>query len=124
MQPTDHHKVLARAAQILEHNGIFHGDFIPDPFNRRMTIPDHLRPMSVRAALNCAVTGDPRLPSNASWAALRVLARTVLVKNEPAWSDSIEDAERHVDRWSDSVPAEYAVHMLRLLSGRALGVAA
>ncbi len=117
MKPTDRHAVLARAARIIENNGIHHGDYVADPFNRRTTTPHHQRPMSVVGALNCAVSGDPRIPSNLSWEALRTVARVVRVQGEPAWSESIEDQERHVEEWSDSQSAEYAVDMLWLLSG-------
>ena len=116
--PTDRHRVIAQAAHIIKTNGLWHGDWIPDPFNRRMDTPHHLRPMSVVAALNCASTGDPRTPSNLSWAAMRTVARVVRVNGEPAWSESIEDQERHVDNWSDSHTAAYVVDLLESISGQ------
>jgi hypothetical protein len=116
--PTDRHSVIAQAARIIETNGLWHGDYVPDVFNRRTSTPHHARPMSVVAALNCAVTGDPRTPSNLSWAALRTVARVVRVEGEPAWSESIEDQERHVDSWSDSHKAAYVIDMLLSISGQ------
>jgi hypothetical protein len=118
MQPTDHHTVLARAANILKTNGIHRGDYVADPFNRRSTTPHDTRPMSVVGAINCAVTDDPRTPSNLAWLAISALACVVLVNGEPAMSRSLEDQERHVDAWSDSVSADYAIHFLLNRAGQ------
>jgi hypothetical protein len=117
-QPTDRHGVLARAAQIIQAQGLNHGDFVLDPFNRRSTTSHRTRPMSVVGAIQCAVSGDPRTPSNLAWDAIITLSRVVQVDGQVAWSGSIEDRERHVEAWSDSVSADYAVEMLLLVSGR------
>jgi hypothetical protein len=123
-QPTDRAGVLARAALIIAHQGLHHGDFIPDPFDRRLSTPHYLRPMSVVGAINCAVSGDPRIPSNLSWAAIRLVGRMVLVDGEPAAADTIEALERHVDNWSDDHSAAQVVEGLRLLAGRSATQAA
>jgi hypothetical protein len=117
-QPTDRAGVLARAALIIAHQGKHSGDFIPDPFNRRSSSPHYLRPMSAVGAINCAVSGDPRIPSNLSWAAVRLLGRMVLVDGDRAADDSIEVLERHVDAWSDDNSAVQVVATLRMLAGR------
>ncbi len=116
-QPTDPHGVLARAAQTLSLHGLYHGDFVVDPFNRRSDRPHYLRPMSAVGAIQCAVTQDPRTPSNLAWQALQLLAKVVVVNGEPARSGSIEDCERHVERWSDSNSREHVTQTLRLLAG-------
>jgi hypothetical protein len=117
-QPTDRHGVLAEAARIIQANGLHHGDFVLDPFNRRSTTPHRTRPMSVVGAIQCAVSGDPRTASTLAIEAIAVLSSLVQVNGQPAWSGSIEDRERHVEAWSDSVSAEYAAKMLLLVSGR------
>lgn len=117
-QPTDPRAVLARAAQIIALHGLYHGDWVLDPFNQRSNRPHYLRPMSAAGAINCAVSNDPRTPSNLSWAALQLLASVVQVHGEPARSSSIEDCERHVERWSDASSREHVVQALRLLAGR------
>ncbi len=116
--PTSRAGVLARAALIIAHQGLHHGDFIPDPFDRRSSTPHYLRPMSAVGAINCAVSGDPRIPSNLSWAAIRLLGRMVLVHGDQAADNSIEVLERHVDAWSDASSPGEVVTMLRLLAGR------
>jgi hypothetical protein len=117
-QPTDRSAVLARAAQIIARHGLYHGDYVVDPFNRRSDRPHYLRPMSAVGAINCAVSEDPRTPSNLSWAALQLLAGVVLVDGELARSGSIEDCERHVEAWSDASSREHVAQTLRLLAGR------
>lgn len=117
-QPTDARAVLARAAQIIALHGLHHGDYVVDPFNRASRSPHYLRPMSAVGALNCAVTRDPRTPSNLAWQALRLLAEVVLVDSEPAWSANIEDCERHVEAWSDASSDTHVVHTMRLLAAR------
>jgi hypothetical protein len=127
-QPTDARAVLARAAQIIALHGLHRGDYVADPFNRVSRSPHYLRPMSAVGALYCAVTRDPRTPSNLAWQALRLLADVVLVDGEPAWSDSIEDCDRHVDAWADASSEAHVVYTMRLLAGekarRALTVVA
>lgn len=116
-QPTDRFAVLAAAAQIIALNGLHHGDHVADPFNQRSHTAHWLRPMSVVGAINCAVSQDPRTPSNLAWRTIQLLARSVRVDGETARSDSIEDCERHVEAWSDENLAGLVVHVMRYLAG-------
>lgn len=110
--------VFAGAAKLTSLYGIHRGDLVEDPYSRRLQSPVHQRPMSVVGALNCAVSGDPRIPSNLSWAALVQLGTRVRVDGESAEGESLEDFQRHVEAWSDVTPKETAIAVLRLLSGR------
>ncbi|MEU3700948.1 hypothetical protein AB0E82_01845 [Streptomyces anulatus] len=89
------------AARLLAANGHFQGDYLPDPFDREMCVPHFLRPLSIVAALRCAVSGDPHETSLLSDAALGVLALRLEVNGEgPFWGD-IFSLEFHVAAWGD-----------------------
>jgi hypothetical protein len=117
-QPTDRHAVLAKAAQIIQTNGLHHGDFVADPFNRTSRTPHCKRPMSVVGAIRCAVAGDPHIESALAWEAITTLSRIVRVDGEPAWPGAIADRERHVEEWSDRSTASFVINTLMLASGR------
>lgn len=110
--PTTISEVLGQAAQLIRTNGLHLGDYVADPFNRRLSTPHHERPMDVVGALYCAVSGDPRIPSNLMWQAIRQIAPGVLVSGQDAWGSSLNDLERHLHDWSDEHDAEYVVAWL------------
>lgn len=87
------------AARVLAANGLYQGDFVPDPFDREMCIPHFLRPMSIVAALKCAVTGDPHTQSLLADEAIGALA--LRLGDGPEWGD-VFSLERHVDAWGDA----------------------
>lgn len=129
MKPTPHSvpEVFARAAQLIRTNGKHDGDYVADPFDRHSSTPHSARPMDVVGALFCAVSGDPRTPSDLAWRAIQRIAPRVLVDGQPTWGESIADLERHLHAWSDEHDAEYVVTWLlnraRLMNTR-LAVAA
>lgn len=96
--PADVPAVFRRAARIIAANGFYQGDYFPDAFDREMDVPVALRPLSIVAALRCAVTGDPRRPSILADHAIAVLA---LRLNEGPAYGGIFDLEDHVDSWGD-----------------------
>ncbi|MFI1676996.1 hypothetical protein [Streptomyces sp. NPDC020607] len=113
------------AARILAANGLYQGDLLPDPFNRVLTTAHSERPMSIVAALNCAATRDPHLPSDLSKAAIAALAHRLLVNGlEPYAEDELALAW-HVDSWGDveGRTTESAVAVLEAAAD-ACGVAA
>lgn len=93
--------VFRTAARILAANGLYQGDHVPDTFDREMCIPHFLRPMSVVAALKCAVSGDPHIPSLLADAAIGVLALRLEVDGEGPLFGGVFDLEAHVDAWGD-----------------------
>lgn len=103
--------VLWAAARLIEANGHFQGDHVPDPFDREMCIPHFLRPMSIVAALKCAATGDPHRTSLLADRAIAVLA--LRLDGGPEYGD-IFSLESHVDEWGDVLgrTAEEAVALL------------
>jgi hypothetical protein len=89
------------AARIIAANGLYQRELIPDTFNRELTSPHTERPMSIVAALNTAVSGDPHLPSDLSRAAISSLAHRLVVKGRgPCGEDELALAW-HVDSWGD-----------------------
>ncbi|MYS15072.1 hypothetical protein [Streptomyces sp. SID4982] len=117
-QPATVPQVFRAAARILAANGLHRGDFIPDAFDREMDVPHHLRPMSIVAALKCATTGDPHLPSLLSDEAIGTLALRLTVDGEGPVFGGIFDLEAHVDSWGDAEgrTAEDAVAMLEAVA--------
>lgn len=103
--------VLWAAARLISSNGHFQGDHVPDPFDREMCIPHFLRPMSIVAAVKCAVSGDPHMPSLLADRAIAVLA--LRLDGGPEFGD-IFSLESHVDEWGDALgrTAEEAVALL------------
>lgn len=98
-RPTSLAGTFRAAARVLAANGLYQGDYLPDPFDREMCIPHFLRPMSVVAALKCAVSGDPHTESLLADEAIGVLA--LHLDDGPEWGD-IHSLERHVDAWGDA----------------------
>ncbi len=90
-RPTTLASVFRAAARILARNGLHQGDHVPHV----------LRPMSIVAALRCAVTGDPHMPSLLADEAITVLALRLKVDGEGPTYGSIFDLEEHVDAWGD-----------------------
>jgi hypothetical protein len=112
--PTTVPAVFRTAARILAANGLYQGNYVPDTFDREMTVPHFLRPMSMVAALKCAVSGDPHLTSLLADAAISVLALRLRVDGEPPFYGGIFDLEAHIDSWGDleGRTAESAVAVL------------
>ncbi|WAL93924.1 hypothetical protein [Streptomyces sp. Je 1-369] len=118
-------EVERAAARILAANGLHQGDLIPDTFNRELTTPHAERPMSIVAALNCATTGDPHLPSDLSKAAIAALAHRLLVNELGPYAEDELALAWHVDSWGDveGRTTESAVAVLEAAAD-ACGVAA
>lgn len=93
--------VFRAAARILAANGLYQGDFVPDMADREMCIPHFLRPMSIVAALKCAVSGDPHMTSLLADAAIAVLALRLEVNGEGPLFGGVFDLEAHIDSWGD-----------------------
>ncbi|WP_283515530.1 hypothetical protein [Streptomyces sp. H27-C3] len=91
------------AARLIAANGHHQGDYLPDPLDREMDTPHRLRPLSIVAALRCAVTGDPHTTSLLADEALSVLALRLTVNGEtgPYYGD-IFSLEAHVSAWGDA----------------------
>ena len=100
-RPTTIPGVFRAAARLLANRGLYQGDFVPDVFDREMCVPHFLRPMSIVAALKCAVSGDPHLTSLLSDEAIATLALRLEVDGEGPLFGGIFDLEAHVDAWGD-----------------------
>ncbi|MFE5771403.1 hypothetical protein ACFQ7O_23920 [Streptomyces sp. NPDC056485] len=98
-RPTTVPAVLHAAARILRATGLYRGDYVQDAFDREFTTPHTQRPMSVVAALRCAVSGDPHRLTVLADRALSELA--LAIDEGPVWGD-VFSLEAHVDRWSDA----------------------
>ncbi|MFJ9037409.1 hypothetical protein ACIRF8_12580 [Streptomyces sp. NPDC102406] len=94
-------RIFRAAARILATNGLNQGDFVRDTFDRESTILHAERPMSIVAALSCAVTGDPHTPSAESREAVRVLAHRLVVRSEGPYGEDGLALAFHVDEWGD-----------------------
>lgn len=93
--------------------------------DREMRVPHALRPMSIVAALKCAVSGDPHRTSLLADQAIGTLALRLLVDGEgPVYGD-IFALEAHVDAWGD-VPGRSVESVVAVLeaAGDAAEVAA
>lgn len=86
------------AARVLAANGLYQGDYVPDSRNREMCIPQAFRPMSIVAALRCAVSGDPQVTFPLADEAVGVLA--LRLDDGPVYGD-VFSLEAHVDEWGD-----------------------
>ncbi|KUH38424.1 MULTISPECIES: hypothetical protein [Streptomyces] len=110
--------VLLAAARVIQANGLWHGDYVPDPFDREISadeVPHTRRPMSVVAALKCAATGSPHGESQLADMAIGFVALSI--DGGPAWGD-IFSLERHVEDWGDAPgrSADDAVALLETLA--------
>jgi len=100
-RPTTVPAVFRAAARLIAANGHYQGDYLPDVFDREMCIPHMFRPMSIVAALRCAVSGDPHTNSLLADEAISVLAlRLEVNRGGPFWGD-IFSLEFHVAAWGD-----------------------
>ncbi|WP_241546703.1 DUF6197 family protein [Streptomyces sp. ScaeMP-e48] len=100
-RPTTVPAVFRAAARLLAANGHHQGDYLPDPFNRRLKTPDAERPLSIVAAIRCVVTGVPRRFDPLAEEAIAVLAGRLEVDGEPAWNDEPDNLAIHVAAWGD-----------------------
>lgn len=123
--PSTVREVERAAARIIAANGLWQGDLIPDTFNRELTTAHSERPMSIVAALNCAVSRDPHEPSDLSRAAIAALAHRLLVNEQGPYGEDELALAWHVDSWGDveGRTAESAVAVLEAAAD-ACGVAA
>lgn len=93
-------QVLRAAARIIASNSLHQGGLVPDPCDREMgEIPHHIRPMSIVAALRCAVTDDPHSSNLLADRALIVLAERL--NGGPVWGDLLA-LEARVEGWGDA----------------------
>lgn len=100
-RPTTVAGTFRAAARLLAANGHYQGDYCPDVFDREMCIPHFLRPLSIVAALRCAVSGDPHLDSPLADKAIEALALRLEVDGKgPFWGD-IFSLEFHIASWGD-----------------------
>lgn len=94
-------RTLRAAARILAANTLHKGDFVLDGFDRALRTPHATRPMSIVAALNCAVTGDPHRPAAESREAIAALAHRLIVRGEGPYAEDELALAFHVDSWGD-----------------------
>jgi hypothetical protein len=99
-RPTTVAGVFRAAARLLAANGLHHGDYVADPFDRLTRTPHRARPMSLVAAIRCATTGDPHRTAPLSERAVSVLASRLEVGGLHAPDDPVL-REIHVDDWAD-----------------------
>jgi hypothetical protein len=97
-RPTTVPAVLLGAARILQANGLWRGDYLPDPFDRTTTTPHHTRPMNIVAAIRCAATGDPHRTSQLADMAVGFVALSI---DGGPYDPDLLSLETHVDKWSD-----------------------
>ena len=90
--------VFRAAARLIAARGHYQGDYVPDPFDREMCTPHAMRPMSIVAALRCAVTGNPHTVSLLADEAISTLA--LRLNDGPEYGD-IFSLEAHVGGWGD-----------------------
>jgi hypothetical protein len=90
------------AARLLAVNSLHQGDLVEDTFDRTLRTPHAERPMSIVAALACAVTGDPHRPAAESREAIRVLAHRLTVRGEGPYGEDKLALAFHVDEWGDA----------------------
>ncbi|MFF7610702.1 DUF6197 family protein [Streptomyces lavendulae] len=122
-RPTTVPAVLRAAARILRTTGLYQGEYVRDTFDRELTTPHSQRPMSVVAALRCAVSGNPHTLDVLADRALSEVA--MAIEEGPFWGDVVS-LEAHVDRWSDAPDrtAEEAAALLDSVAATVLGRAA
>jgi hypothetical protein len=96
--PTTVEGVFLAAARLLQARGLWQDGPVPDVHDREVCIPHCLRPMSIIAAIRCAVSGNPHRSSQLADTAIGVLA--LWIANGPAYGD-IFSLEAHVEKWND-----------------------
>lgn len=112
-------RIFRSAARIIAANGLHKGDYVQDMRDRHLTSPHAERPMSIVAALRCAVTGDPHRSAAESDEAIRVLAHQLTVRGEGPYDDEDERLlAAHVDAWGDEETrtTESAVNVLESMA--------
>ncbi|MFF9910660.1 hypothetical protein [Streptomyces sp. NPDC013457] len=114
-RPTTVPTVLLGAARILQANGLWQGDYVPDSCDREMCVPHFLRPMSIVAAIRCSATGDPHASSQLADMAVGFVALSL--DGGPYYGD-VFSLESHVDAWGDEPgrSADAAVALLEMLA--------
>ena len=100
-RPTTLPAVFRTAARLIVANGHHQGDDCPDPFDRISKTPHAERPLSIVAAIRCAVSGSPHRETPLAEAAVKTLAGRLEVDGEPAWNDEPYWLEGHVAAWGD-----------------------
>ncbi|QCX81120.1 hypothetical protein C9F11_37685 [Streptomyces sp. YIM 121038] len=90
------------AACVLAVNRLHQGDFVEDPFDRRLTTPHAMRRMSIVASLNYVTTADPHRPSDESRRAVAFLAHRLVVRGEGPYAEDEFALAFHVDEWGDA----------------------
>jgi hypothetical protein len=88
-------------ARLIVKNGHHQGDYMPDPFDRRLTSLHIDRPLSIVAAIRAVVNGNPHVMSPFSELAVRVLAHRLTVDGEGPFGENRLALETHVDSWGD-----------------------
>ena len=94
-------QVFRFAARLIVRNGHHQGDYMPDPFDRRLTSLHVNRPLSIVAALRAVANGSPHVASPLSELAVKVLAHRLLVDGDSPFDDSPLVLECHVAEWGD-----------------------
>lgn len=101
IRATDVPQVFRYAARLIVRNGHYQGDYMPDPFDRRLTSLHVNRPLSIVAAIRAVANGNPHITSPLSESAVKVLAHRLTVDGEPPFSDQTLLLECHVAEWGD-----------------------
>ena len=114
-RPTTVPAVLLGAARIIQANGLWHGDYVPDAFDREMCIPHFLRPMSLVAAIKCAASGDPHKDSQLADMAIGFVALSI---DGGPYHGDLFSLESHVEAWGDEAgrAGDDAVALLETLA--------
>jgi hypothetical protein len=94
-------QVFRFAARLVVKNGHHQGDYLPDPFDRRLTSLHIDRPLSIVAAIRAVANGNPHVTSALSEAAVKVLAHRLRVDGEEPFNEEPFTLECHVAEWGD-----------------------
>lgn len=94
-------QIFRYAARLIVRNGHYQGDYMPDPFDRRLTTLHVDRPLSMVAAIRAVANGNPHITSPLSEVAVKVLAHRLLVDGEEPFSEEAFLLECHVAEWGD-----------------------
>lgn len=101
-RPTTVPTLFRAAARLLAANGLYQGgDYFPNALSDKTT-PYASRPLSIVAALRCAVDGDPQAYSLLADEALMVLAFRLTVDGEGPEDHDLFGLEAHVDDWTEA----------------------
>jgi hypothetical protein len=88
-------QVYQFAARLIVKNGHHQGDYMPDPFDRRLTSLHIDRPLSIVAAIRAVANGNPHVMSPFSELAVRVLAHRLTVNGEGPFSETRPELAEH-----------------------------